>query len=238
MAALAPSQRDEISRRGRDHRFAALLYSPTVAAALLSGVFTIVVTVGSPMLAHTLQWQYREKLRWENHERALQIRTELAADMSKSYTGAIATAQHLASGLINGHEATVQDAYDAALGKWQIDGSRITATLAARYANNDIVRMWQRYRLAVTRFYRLSAALPRYERDSFVRYVRSYFMEMRARRWASRTDYWNPDWRALQQSRRFRKSVRYRRAYDQLSASFLSLGDAFVQELLKLHPEV
>lgn len=34
------------------------------------------------------------------------------------------------------------------------------------------------------------------------------------------------------------RSLAYRRTYDKLSSSFLSLGDAFVEEVLKLHPEV
>jgi hypothetical protein len=46
------------------------------------------------------------------------------------------------------------------------------------------------------------------------------------------------DWRALQQSRRFRKSAIYRRAFDKRSASFLLLRDAFVGEVVKLNPEV
>jgi hypothetical protein len=46
------------------------------------------------------------------------------------------------------------------------------------------------------------------------------------------------DWTALEQSRKFRKSVTYRRAYDRLSTSYLSLGDAFVGEVLNLSPEV
>ena len=96
--------------------------------------------------------------------------------------------------------------------------------------------MWKRYRLGVTRFYRLSAALPPGERQSFVRYVRSYFMEIRETPLAFGTSFRN--WRALQQSKRFPKSATYRRAYGKLSAWFLSLGDAFVGEVVKLHPEV
>ena len=40
------------------------------------------------------------------------------------------------------------------------------------------------------------------------------------------------DWKALYQTRKFRKSARYRRAYDEVSSVFLSLGDAFVDEML------
>jgi hypothetical protein len=91
-----------------------------------------------------------------------------AADLSKSYTVTIGTAQRVASGLIYGHAANVQAAYDA-----------------GPTAISEQV-----------------------------------------------------DWRGLQQTRRFRKSVRYRRAYDAVGNAFLSLGDAFVSRVLKLQPEV
>jgi hypothetical protein len=46
------------------------------------------------------------------------------------------------------------------------------------------------------------------------------------------------DWAALRQTKKFRQNMRYRKAYDALSNSFLLLGDAFVNQVLKLHPEV
>jgi hypothetical protein len=36
----------------------------------------------------------------------------------------------------------------------------------------------------------------------------------------------------------FRQSSTYRRTYDALSTAFLSLGDAFVNQALKLRPQV
>jgi hypothetical protein len=62
-------------------------------------------------------------------------------------------------------------------------------------------------------------------------------MEMRRTPWAFGR-FSERDWWALRQSKRFRKSVIYRRTYDKLSAWFLSLGDAFVGEVVKLHPKV
>ena len=46
------------------------------------------------------------------------------------------------------------------------------------------------------------------------------------------------DWTSLYQTKKFRKSTAYRRAYDRVSSMFLLLGDAFVNEMLTLHPEV
>jgi hypothetical protein len=205
-----------------------------VATALLGlvGVF------GGPMVAQKLQ----------NHEKSLQVETTLATDMSKSFTMAIGAGQRVASGLIyeptgdrHKNAAAVQAAYNAGLGQWQVDGGRIGAALAARYKKDTIIGEWRRYRLAVTRFYRLSALVPGDERRSFVRGVQLYLERMRGIPWAAsavpgkRTVV---NWQALRQIRNFKKSKAFRRTYDKVSAAFLLLGDAFVQETLNLRPEV
>jgi hypothetical protein len=236
MTSIAASEPKEISTAGAARKAAALLFSPAMTAALLSGVIAIVVAfVG---LLPTLQAQ--------RHEKQLEIRTELAADMGKSFTMAVGAAQRVASGLIYGptgnrarNAAVVQNAYNSGLGQWQIDGSRIMAELSARYPESPIVREWALYRLAVTRFYRLSAVLPPGERPEFISKLRTYFKYMRATApWAvnavPRDERVN--WTRLEQNRKFKRSIEYRRTYDQLSASFLSLGDAFVEEMLKLRP--
>lgn len=234
MAAVAGERSQQLSSRKRDRGTAALLQSPVVVAALLSGVLAIVVAwVGHP-LAQNLELQNREK--------AFEVRTEIVTDMSKSYTVAIATAQQVATGLIYGptgdrrrNAAVVQAAYNTGLGQWQIDGSRITAELSARFSGNDIVRSWRLYRVAVTGFYRLSAALPAHERRFLVQYVRSYFEQ---NPWARKALPENVDWRALERTWKFRKSVSYRRVYGRVSSAFLSLGDTFVEQVVKLNPEL
>jgi hypothetical protein len=214
-----------------------LLHSPAVAAALVSGVLAIVVAVVGHMLAGS--W------RSQNHEKALEVRTALATDMSKSFTLAVGAAQEIASGLVVGptpgpseHAAAVQAAFGAGYAQWQINGGRVAAELSARFADEEIVHEWNLYRLAVTRFYRLSAVLPANERDYLIRYVRSYLRHMTTRPWAVGTVPRHVRWGALEQSRKFSRSLAYRRTYDKLSAAFLSLGDVFVQEVLRLRPEV
>jgi hypothetical protein len=212
-----------------------IVHSPAFATALLGAIVSAFGWFVGPMVARTLQ----------NHEKSLEVRTTLATDMSKSFTMAVGAGQRVASGLIYGptgdshrNAAVVQSAYNAGLGQWQVDGGRITAELSARYTGNDIVTQWQGYRLAVTRFYRLSAALPAYERQKFVGYVKSYFDEMKDVSWAPPAIRAKVDWGALRQSKKFRKSPGYRQAYDEVSTAFLSLGDAFVEQILKLQPEV
>jgi hypothetical protein len=186
--------------------------------------------------------------RTQNHAKSLEVKTTLATDMSKSFTMAVGAGQRVASGLIydptgnrRQNAAAIQGAYNGGLGRWQVDAGRIGAELAARYKQDPIVGEWRRYRLAVTRFYRLSALVPGDERRAFVRGVRLYLERMRGIEWAAsavpgkRTVV---NWKALRQVRNFKKSRAFRRTYDKVSATFLSLGDAFVQEALNLQPEV
>jgi hypothetical protein len=237
MSAIAAPRPKE---RSRDKPFSlgALLHSPALATTLLGAIVTAFGWFVGPMVAQKLQ----------NHEKSLQVETTLATDMSKSFTTAVGAGQRVASGLIYGptgdrhqNAAVVQGAYNSGLGQWQVDGGRIGAELAARYKTSPIVGEWKRYRLAVTRFYRLSALVPGDERRSFVRGVETYLERMRGLPWAAaavpgRRTFVN--WPALKQVRNFKKSRAYRQTYDQVSTALISLGDAFVQETLSLHPEV
>jgi hypothetical protein len=234
IAADRPSERGAARRKG----LMAFFHSPTVATALLGAVVTVTGYFIVPTLAAKSQ----------NHEKRLEVETTLATDMSKSFTTAVGAGQRVASGLIYGptgdrhqNAAVVQGAYNSGLGQWQVDGGRIGAELAARYKTSPIVGEWRRYRLAVTRFYRLSALVPGDERRSFVRGVETYLERMRGLPWAAaavpgRRTFVN--WPALKQVRNFKKSRAYRQTYDQVSTALISLGDAFVQETLSLHPEV
>jgi hypothetical protein len=231
-----PQDRDK--PRGRTaifHWLRTAIFHPHTSTAAVVG---LVGVFGGPWVAQQLQ----------NHEKSLEVKTTLATDMSKSFTMAVGASQRVASGLIYGptgdrhqNAAAVQGAYNVGLGRWQVDGGRIGAELAARYKKNPIIGEWRRYRLAVTRFYRLSALVPGDERRSFVRGVRRYLERMRGISWAASAvpgKHSVVNWQALRQIRNFKKSKAFRRTYDQVSATFLSLGDAFVQETLKLRPEV
>jgi hypothetical protein len=235
MAATAASTGEQISTRQRAQSLWSIVHSPAVVAALLSGVIALAGGMAGLMRDRTSQ----------SHEKVLEVRTTLTDDMSKSFTAAVGAGQRVASGLIYEptgdrykNAAAFQAAYNAGLGRWQVDGGRIAAELSAHYSGG-IVAEWKRYQLAVTRFYRLSAALPGDERRFLVRDIWSYFnLVKRTIPWAAAAIPMQVDWRGLDQTWRFRKSARYRRAYDAVGNAFLSLGDAFVSQVLKLHPEV
>lgn len=215
---------------------AALLQSPAVAAALLSGVVALLAAFVGPMVARSFQ----------NREKSLELKTTLATDMSTSFTQAVGAGQRVASGLIYGptgnrhrNAAVVQAAYNAGLGQWQIDAGRIGAELAARYKDEDFSYQWRRYKNAVTRFYRLSAAIPAGDRSSYANRTWTYLTQMKRVPWAGTAiSLSGVDWPPLYQTKKFRKNASYRRAYDRVSSMFLMLGDAFVNEMLTLHPEV
>lgn len=213
----------------------AIVHSSAFATALLGAIVTAFGWFVGPMVARA----------FANHEKSLEVKTALATDMSKSFTMAVGAGQRVASGLIYGptgdrhkNAAVVQGAYNAGLGQWQVDGGRIGAQLAARYPRNAVIGEWRRYRLAVIRFYRLSAALPAGERASFVRRTQSYFERVKTIPWLAKAVTQKVKWTPLFQTTGFRKSARYRQAYDKVSSLFVSIGDAFVDEVLSLRPEV
>jgi hypothetical protein len=234
MSAIAAAPTKEVGTGEKRHGLGGLLQS-AVAATLLSGLVALAAALVGPMVARS----------WQNRDQSLEVKTTLATDMSRSFTQAVGAGQRVASGLIYGptgnrqrNAAVFQAAYNAGLGQWQIDAGRIGAELAARYDDRTFIVQWKRYKNAVTRFYRLSAALSAGDRSSYVNRTWSYLTQMKRVPWAGTAVSVAVDWKALYQTRKFRKSARYRRAYDKVSSVFLSLGDAFVDEMLKLHPEV
>jgi hypothetical protein len=234
MSSIAASQPKDATI-ARPLSLGSIVHSSAFATALLGAIVTAFGWFVGPMVARTLQ----------NHEKSLEVRSALATDMSKSFTMAVGAGQRVASGLIYGptgdrhkNAAVVQGAYNTGLGQWQVDAGRIGAQLAARYPRNAIVGEWRRYRLAVTRFYRLSAALPAGERASFVRRTQAYFRRVKTIPWTAKAVSQKVKWAPLFQTKGFRKSARYRQAYDKVSSLFVSIGDAFVDEVLSLRPEV
>jgi hypothetical protein len=234
MSAIAATRPRERST-DKSLSLGALLHSPAVATALVGATITALGWFVGPMVANKAQ----------NHEKSLEVRTTLATDMSKSFTMAVGASQRVASGLIYGptgdpvkNAAVVQGAYNEGLGHWQVNGGRITAELSARYTD-AIVGKWTRYRRAVTRFYRLSAVLPAHTRRAFVTDINRYFRDLKKKEpWARPAIPKRVNWAALLKVKGFRDTPEYRTTYDQLSGAFLSLGDAFVEQVVKLPPKV
>ena len=234
MTAIAASRPRERST-DKPLSLGAFIHSPAIAIALLGAIVTALGWFVGPTVANKAQ----------SHEKSLEVRTTLATDMSQSFTTAVGAGQRVASGLIYGptgdpvkNAAVAQGAYNEGLGRWQVNGGRITAELSARYADG-IVRKWTRYRRAVTRFYRLSALLPAHQRRAFVTDIYRYFKDMKKKEaWARPAIPTNVNWSALEKVKGFRDTLGYRTTYDRLSAAFLSLGDAFVEKVVTLQPQV
>lgn len=240
MSTIAADQPKGISAE-KPQGPSALLHSPAVVIALLTtllgGILALVGTFFGPMVAQQLQ----------NHGKRLEVRATLATDMSKSFTAAVGAGQRVASGLSYAptgnrirNAALAQAAYNAGYGRWQIDAGRIKTELSARYTGKGIVHEWALYRQAVTRFYRLSAVLPPTERPDLIQRIRKYLVRMRTTTWSADAVpvIGKKKWQALELNKRFSRSVAYRRAYDRLTVAFLGIGEAFVDEMLTLRPEV
>jgi hypothetical protein len=213
------------------------------------GVITVLVSValglGVPMMTRM----------WQNREKRIELKTLVATDMSRSFTQAIGTGQSVGTGLIYGptgdqkrNAAIVQSEFNRGLGQWKIDSGRINAQLSARFPHGAIIGNWRSYRQAVTQFYRLGAVVPPDVRNHMVNGVRSFLYQVAPKRTLklSKSHLWwklgryNPELGPLgfQNSDHFRRRLDYRNAYTKLGDTLLILGDAYVQRVLGLTPEI
>lgn len=191
----------------------------------------------------------------QNREKRIELKTLVATDMSRSFTQAIGTGQSVGTGLIYGptgsrerNAAIVQSEFNRGLGQWKIDSGRINAQLSARFPHGAIIHDWRRYRLAVARFYRLGAVVPIDVRNHMVNGVRSFLYQVAPKRTLrlSKSHLWwrlgrlNPELGTLgfQNDDHFRRRLGYRNAYTKLGDTLLILGDAYVQRVLELTPEI
>jgi hypothetical protein len=206
--------------------------SSGLIAAIVSSLLGLTAALVVPSITHS----------WQNHEKRIELKTALATDMSKSFTLAIGAGQRIGTGLIysptgdrRANAAVVQQEYNRGLGAWRIDSDRLMAELSARFPEQGIISAWNRYRFAITAYYRLSAVLPAGERPALLGGLHLYLRQV------ARVEAVTPaptaiDWVALQLNTRFSTNLAFRRAYNALSASLLSLGDAYVEQLLTLQP--
>ena len=141
--------------------WAKLAISGGVFAAIISGVFALLVAFLGPELARG----------WQTHDKRIQVRTAIATEMSRSFTRAIGAGQRVGDGLIYGptgdpkaNAAVVQAEYNRGLGQWRIDSGRLAAELAARYPGDPIGGAWCLYTAAEVKFFRLGAGIPKPDR--------------------------------------------------------------------------
>jgi hypothetical protein len=111
----------------------------TVVAAVLSGLLIPYVSRG-----------------WQNHQKALEVKTGLVTQMSESSSGTVATSRFLAASLIPA-SSDPQPVWNEAYRTWVTESSSIGAKLQA-YVSRGTGDHWRSFGYTVTDFLSLSVA--------------------------------------------------------------------------------
>lgn len=89
--------------------------------------------------------------RWQNHRKALEIKTELVSDLSKSIMGIVMATQFAHVGAKSQEQADFDQAYR----DWEIESAVIGTKLQAYFPNTTIPTQWKAFSALVTDFYAL-----------------------------------------------------------------------------------
>lgn len=89
--------------------------------------------------------------RWQNHQKALEIKTQLVSDLSKSIMGMVMATQfaHI------GAKSQKQADFDQAYRDWEIESAVIGTKLQAYFPDTTIPSEWTAFSALVTDFYAL-----------------------------------------------------------------------------------
>jgi hypothetical protein len=162
---------------------------------------------------------------WQNHEKALEIKTGLVTEMSESASRTVMSGRFIAAGLLE--EAALdpsagQRAWNDGYQAWTTSSASIGAKLEAYFAGSDLGAEWRSFANVVTDFFDLSAA-PSAGRRAEVREILLYPELPKNLRLSAR------DRRALETSN---SSAAFHSAYDALGRGLLQRRDELVQRVL------
>jgi hypothetical protein len=118
----------------------------------------LLVTVVAALLVNWLIPQVTRK--WQDHQKALEIKTGLVSEMSQSVSRAVMTGRFLTSGLIRQSSAdprAEQRAWNQGFQDWTTTSASIGARLEAYISGNDAAPQWRTFSNVVTDFFQLSA---------------------------------------------------------------------------------
>lgn len=99
--------------------------------------------------------------RWNNHQKALEIKTELVSDLSKSIMEMIMAVQYAR---INAPSQTQED-FDRAYRDWEVQSAVIGTRLEAYFSHNHIPADWTRFSNNITDFYAIEGVSSGESRD-------------------------------------------------------------------------
>jgi hypothetical protein len=128
------------SLMSRRHELAQWLGNPLV-------VTVVAAFLGSFLIPHLTR-------SWQDHQKALEIKTSLVGQMSESVSDAVATGRFLAGDLVS--TESPQQAWNDGYRDWTTASASIGARLQA-YVGSEIGSDWRSFADVVTNFFQLSA---------------------------------------------------------------------------------
>jgi len=215
--------------------WAKLVISGGIIAALVSGLLAGAVALLAPRFARS----------WQTHDKRIEVRTLLATEMSKSFTTALTTARRLGTGLVyspnnkpESNKYVIQTEYNRGFGEWEINSSRVSAELSARFPKTaQVGNYWRSYANAVEDYFRIAAVIPSRVRQDVLRDIKAnlQYLKPLGGRSAAREGI---NWRAFYAQDKFAKRTRFRTSYLLLYDRLLAIGDQLNRYVLSLRPTV
>lgn len=177
------------------------------------------IAVFIALLVNLLIPQFTRK--WQDHQKALEIKTGLVSDMGESISNAIMSGRFIAAGLVRRSSSDPradQLAFNDGYRAWTTSNASIGAKIQA-YFGNDLGSQWRSFANVVTDYFQLSAT-PGSGRSGQVQEILTY-PDLPTLSAAER--------RALVKSN---SSETFQNAYGQLGRALLFRGDELVQDVL------
>ena len=163
--------------------------------------------------------------KWQDHEKALEIKTGLVSEMSESVSSAVMTGRFIAVGLVRGASADPsadQRAWNDGYRAWTTGSASTGAKLEAYFAASDLGSEWRSFANVVTDFFQLSATVNA-TRSAQVREIFAYPELSKELRLSAK------DRHVLATSN---SSPEFQRAYAELGRGILKRRDDLVQDVL------
>jgi hypothetical protein len=161
--------------------------------------------------------------KWQDHQKALEIKTGLVSDMGESISDAVMSGRFISAGLVSRSSSDPradQRAFNDGYRAWTTSNASIGAKIQA-YFGNDLGSQWRKFANVVTDYFQLSAT-PGGGRKDQVQEILTY-------RELPSVVLSNAERRALVKSN---SSATFQNAYGQLGRAMLARGDELVQGVL------
>lgn len=170
--------------------------------------------------------------KWQDHKEQIELRTSIAADMSRAYTDVIVSERFVAFGLVYSAGSKSEqissntNAWRAAWHDWLVAAGTLGAQLTSRYGTEGIAADWKQYGTAVAAYIRLGGEIPKRDRTELIGALKQYLGPTEV------------EWGGLEHTSKLKSYPDFRKSYTALGDRLLGRGDELVQTELRLTPHV